>query len=284
LGELLAWLLADDLGRDKLALLVLCTLAMSVLASQLSWRLRRGVGRWRGAAGRTWAGRWLAECIRLFFCVGIPLGVIWRGALVREMGLPATLVAPIGLSRVNDAFSWSSAVRWLAWLELTDLRALARLSAGLAVGTGALVALVVVWVWYARTVHIPVGRVVDTRRAVHWWDALRQALSAQFLWALYRGFAYSLVPNRAQAGMFALALISIPWALNPWHWHDLPSPRGHQVVQVWLLALFSVLVSLTANLLWFLILMHTLWVWVSGRLLAHLLEHSVGEAGITSVS
>ena len=119
--------------------------------------------------------------------------------------------------------------------------------------------------------------------AVLWWDALKQALLAQFLWAFYRGFALLVVPHRTQAAFLALALISIPWALDPRHWYDLFSPRGYRVVLEWMLALLTVVVSLVTNQLWFLIGMHVLWVWVSGRLLAHLSERIL-ERTVPSVS
>jgi hypothetical protein len=95
---------------------------------------------------------------------------------------------------------------------------------------------------------------------------------AQLLWAFYRGFAFILVADRVQATLLSLALISIPWALNPRYRRDLFSTRGYWVVQQWLLALLTALVSLTTNQLWFLILVHFLWVWLGGRLLAHLSE------------
>jgi hypothetical protein len=119
---------------------------------------------------------------------------------------------------------------------------------------------------------------------VSWWEALRQALLAQFLWAFYRGYALLLLPNRAQAAMLALALISIPLALHPQHRRDLFSVRGYRVVGEWLLALLTVLVSLATDQLWFLVVMHTLWVWIGGRLLAHLSERLLGEAQVTPLA
>ena len=281
MGEYLAWLLEGTLGRDKLALLVLCTLSIAVLASYVSWRLRDSEAPRRGIPRRTWVGRWLVECLRLFFCVGIPLGVLARGALVREMGLPVTLVGPAGLVFNDAALTWPWITRGLAWLEVTDVQSLAQLGTGLALGMGALGALVAVWVWYARAVLSPANLAFEGPPRVAWWDALRQALSAQFLWAFYRGFALFLVPDRAQAALLGLALISIPWALDPQHWHDLLFTRGYRVVLEWMLALLTVLVSLATHQLWFLIGMHTLWVWVSGRLLAHLSERFLGEAPLT---
>jgi len=277
LEEYLVWLLDGDLERDKLLLLLLCTLSISVLAARLHWRMGRLSG--RGGA-RTWVGRLWTECLQLFFCTGIPLGVIWRGALVREMGFPTTLVGPAGLPS-SDGVAWSQVTRLLAWLELADAQGLVQLGTGLAVGLGALAVLVVVWLWYARTVLGPVGLASAVPSAVPGWDALRQAVLAQFLWAFYRGFALSVVPDRTLAALLALALISIPWAVYPQHWHDLFSTRGHLVVRRWLLALFTVVVSLTINQLWFLILVHTLWVWVSDRLLAYLSERAAHEAELT---
>jgi hypothetical protein len=164
---------------------------------------------------------------------------------------------------------------------VTDVQGLVRLGTGLAAGVGALLVLVAVWVWYARTVLATAGLSLQSIPSVPWWEALRQAFMSQFLWAFYRGFALLLVPHRAQAALLALLLISIPWALNPRHWYDLFSARGHRVVLEWLLVLCTVLVSLATDQLWFLIGMHTLWVWASSRLLAHLSARYLEEAALT---
>jgi hypothetical protein len=196
------------------------------------------------------------------------------------MGVPITLVGSADALSGDSRWNWIT--RGLAWLEVTDAQGVIRLGAGLAVGMGALLALVVVWVWYARTVLPAAGLALESPDAVPWWDALRQALLAQFLWAFYRGFALLVVPHRAQAGLLGLALISIPWALDPRHWHDLFSARGDRVVLEWVLALFTVLVSLAANQLWLLVALHALWVWVSGQLLAYLSERSVDRSALRS--
>ena len=106
----------------------------------------------------------------------------------------------------------------------------------------------------------------------------------QFLWAFYRGFALLLVPHRAQAALLGLALISIPWVLDPRHGHELLSPRGYQVVLKWMLVFLTVVVSLTTYQLWFLIGMHALWVWISGRVLAHLSERALEKAALRSAT
>jgi len=265
-----AWLLGEEMGRDKLALLVLCTLSTSVLVAHLGWRLRRSEHRHRRMWRGTWVRYWLVESCKLFFCVGIPLVVLARGALVREMGVPATVVEPIDVSATGPALAWHWIARGLAWIEVTDVQSLVRMGVGLTAGGGALVVLVAVWVWYVRTVLPSAGLVIEPPPAVVWSDALRQAFLSQFLWAFYRGFALLLVPQRTQAALLALVLISTRWALDPQHWHDLFSPRGYRVVLQWMLAFFTVVISLVTNQLWFLIGMHALWVWVSGRLLAHL--------------
>jgi hypothetical protein len=81
--------------------------------------------------------------------------------------------------------------------------------------------------------------------------------------------------------VLALALISIPWMLDPRHWHDLFSPRGYRVVQAWMLGFFTVVVSLATDQLVVLIGMHVLWVWGSARLLALLAERSPKQAAST---
>jgi len=283
LVELVAWLLGEEMGRDKLALLVLCTLSISVLVAHLGWRLRRSGEQRRRMARGTWVRYWLVESCKLFFYVGIPLVVLARGALVREIGVPVTLVEPNNASSTEPAFASHWIARGLAWIEMTDVRSLVRMGAGLAAGSGALVVLVTVWVWYVRTVLPSASLVIEPLPAVVWSDALRQAFLSQFLWAFYRGFALLLVPQRVQAALLALALISAQWALDPQHWHDLFSPRAYRVVLQWMLAFFTVVVSLVTNQLWFLIGMHALWVWVSGRLLAHLSERLV-ERAVPSIS
>jgi hypothetical protein len=207
----------------------------------------------------------------LFYYVGIPLVVLWRGALVREMGIPTTLVglAPVG--------SWDGIVV-LSLLGITEAGDAYRLLRGLAVGGGTLGALIVLWVWYARTILCTTEPgFSDPLPSVPWWEALRGALFLQLLWALYRGFAAMLIPNHVYAAFASLALVSIPWMLDPRRWHDLFTPRGYLVVQDWLFALLTVFVSLTTQALWFLILVHVLWRWVSGRVLAHLsVSHGQG--------
>jgi hypothetical protein len=265
------WLLSDDLGRDKVALLVLCMLAIYVLSAQLDWRLRpvaASPGRARqgavSALGRSWFGRWTGQILRLFYYVGIPLVVLWRGALVREMGIPTTYVelAPAG--------NWDGTAI-LSLLGMAEAGDALRFVRGLAVGGGTLCALVVLWVWYARTILCTTEPgPSDPLPAVPWWEALRGALFLQLLWALYRGFAMVLIANRVYAAFASLALVSISWMLDPRRWRDLFTPRGYLVVQDWLFALLTVFVSLTTQALWFLILVHALWRWVSGRVLAHL--------------
>jgi hypothetical protein len=283
LDELVAWLLADEMGRHKLASLVFCMLSTSVLAAHLDWRLHRLAARRRWTVRPTWVRYWLVESAKLFFCVGVPLVVLARGALVREMGLPVTLIGPSGALLSDSGSSGFWIARGLAWLEVTDVQGLVRLGTGVAAGIGALAVLVALWVWYARAVLPSAGNVVERLPVVAWWDALRQAVLAQFLWAFYRGFALLLCSDRAQAALLALALISIRWALHPRHWQDLFSSRGYRVVLEWMLALFTVVISLVTNQLWLLIGMHTLWVWGSGRLLAHLSER-MPEKAVLSVT
>jgi hypothetical protein len=283
----LTWLLAEDLGRDKVALLVLCMLATYVLSAQLDWRWRRsaagpsnarpGVARHGAvsALGRSWFGRWASQTLRLFYYVGIPLVVLWRGALVREMGIPTTFV---GLAPVE---SWDGMVV-LSLLGMAETDDVLQFVRGLVVGGGSLCALVVLWVWYARTIlrRVAPGR-CEPLLPVPWWEALREALFLQLLWALYRGFATVLIPNRVYAAFASLALVSIPWLLDPRRWHTLFTLRGYLVVQDWLIALLTVFVSLTTPSLWFLILVHTLWRWVGGRVLAHLsVSHVQGAPAI----
>jgi hypothetical protein len=276
----MVWLLADDLGRDKLILLVLCMLSLSVLSAHVR-RTPKTLG---ASQGRGWARQWLGVCWRLCLSLGIPLGVLMRGALVREMGVPVTLIEPLGSTATDGGAIGPWLVRGLAWMELSDVQGVVRLGAGLAAGIVALLVLSAVWVWYARAVLASEGLTFDVLPSVPWWAVLWQAFLAQIPWAFYRGFALSIVPDRAQAALLGLTLISLPWALDPQHRRDLFTPRGYRVVLEWLLALSTVLVSLVANKLWLLVVMHGLWVWTSGRLLAHLSERFLQEASSTTAS
>ena len=131
--------------------------------------------------------------------------------------------------------------------------------------------LLVVWAWYVRVVLEQFGsREAVIVSTLPFWVALREALYLQLLWALYRGVTAMLTGDRLWAAFISLALIAFSWALDPRRRLDLLSARGYLVVQDWLCALFTALLSLTVQVLWFLVVMHTVWMWFSGQVLAHL--------------
>jgi hypothetical protein len=269
---LYAWLLSDPFGREKLALLVLCMVGIHILSSQLVWRISstKSVG-WGFVAvvRQSWFGRGMAHILRLFYYVGVPLVVLWRGALYREMGIATTYVG-----------------NWDLGLLLTGLggsEEVLHLGLGAAIGGATLGALLVVWGWYARAV---LGRLTSREvalvSAVPWWVALREALYLQLLWALYRGFAILLTGDLFRASYVSLVLIAVCWAFDPRRRSDLASSRGHLVVQDWLFALFTTFLALTVQSLWFLVVMHTLWIWFSGQVLAHFVRARVDQGTLRS--
>ncbi len=203
------------------------------------------------------------QVLRLVYFVGIPLIVLWRGGLYgdiyREMGIATTYVG-----------RWDSALPLLL-LGPGESESLRQLSAGVAIGGAFLGVLFVVWIWYARAV-LAQGEPGEagTTQVMPWWIALQEALYAQLLWALYRAFAATLTADRLKVAFIGLALITASWILDPRRRHDLLGTRGHLVVQDWLFALLTAFLSLTVRTLWFLVLMHALWLWFSGRMLAHL--------------
>jgi hypothetical protein len=257
-GTVLAWLLSDPLGREKLALLALCMLAASVLSGHLTWRWARG-RREKGvvaALGRSWLGRAGAQVLRACYYVGIPLAVLARGSLVREVGVPA--IWPGGEN--------------LVWhlLGITQIDDLLHLGASLAIGIGALGVLVALWSWYARWMAASMP-VAGSPWMVPWWVALREALFLQLVWALYRGIASMWVETPVYVSYTSFGLVALSWALSPARRHALQDPSLSPIaVQDWLFALFTAFVSLTLQSVWVLILLHTLWAWASGRVLAHL--------------
>jgi len=264
MDDVLAWLLSDSLGREKLALLLLCTMVVYVVATHLTWRLGCGGTGHRivVSVGRSWLGRWFAQILRLFYYAGAPFAVLWRGELVREMGIPTTYAG----NRDGDAI--------LHVLGLAEAQDVMHLGTGLAIGIGALCLLVVVWVWYVRTAFAFQRPCPDwSSPAVAWWETLREAVFFQAFWALYRGVVTMWTTDRLHAAFVSLALITVSWVLSPQRRHQLrDESRAYLVVQDWMFALFTAFASLTVQSLWLLVLLHALWMWVSGRILDHLLR------------
>jgi hypothetical protein len=244
LHDVLAWLLSPELGRDKLALLLLCSVSMYTLTVNLAYRLRLGSSPY---------GRWATQLARLLYYLGIPCTVLWRGGIASQMGIPTTYAGP------------DASVLAMSLLGLDQARDMLLIGKGLVLGAGAMCLLVVVWVWYARTMPGALG----TGTPMPWWTALWEAVLMQLHWAFYRGFLVTLIPDRSIASFAGLALVTLAWSSSPQRRHDLFTPRGYLVVQDWMCALFTAFLSLTVQALWLLILVHTLWLWVGGRVLAH---------------
>ncbi|MBN1936213.1 MAG: hypothetical protein JW934_16210 [Anaerolineae bacterium] len=239
----LSWLLAPDLGREKLALLVFCTWTLYVLAVNLAWRW------FRGKASRSLVARVGGGALGLVYGVGIPLAVLWRGVGMREMGIPTTWVAQHG-----DVW------RWLGIDAGQAIALLPQVAFAWLIGVGLFTA---VWVWYVRTVgDMPV------QSPTPWWQALLSAFSLQMLWALYRCFASTLTTNAAYASFIALALVAASWLLDPFRRHGLTSRPDHtHVVRDWMLLLLTGFAAIQVRSLWLLVGLHWTWLWVSDRAL-----------------
>jgi hypothetical protein len=258
MDALFTWLLAPDLARDKLALLVLCMVVMYVTAAHLAWRARQRSGRKPTLfGGQSRVTRSIGHLLRALYYVGIPLIALWRGQLVQEVGIPSTWAAPT----IPD---------WMYWLGLSTPEDLMRLGTGLALAGAALGVLIAVWIWYARMVLNDQELGQDSLWPVTWWEALREAFFLQMLWFLFRSFFATLTGNSLQSAFGSLALIALCWLLDPARRHDLfTARRAHLVVHDWLCALFTALISMTVQSLWLLILAHTIWTWASGKVLSH---------------
>ena len=243
LSGVLTWLFAADLGRDKLASIVLCTVAIYVLATNLVWRL---------GPRQSWLWRSLAQFLRLSYYVGIPCTVLWRGALVAQMGIPTTFT---GERAVDLAFNL---------LGLTQAHDLLHIGRGLFLGGVALGLLIAVWVWYTRVA----PGVAAALSPISWWAALSEAVFLQIHWAFYRGFVATLSPDPTVVAFSSLALVAFSWLLDPRRRHALFTPRSYLVVQDWMCALLTLFLSLSVQILWLSIVLHALWLWIGGRVLA----------------
>ena len=272
--DLLAWLFSADLGRDKLALLVACTLAIHALATNLVWRLFYA-GSGRGLVlrlGGSWIGRSMAQIARLLYYVGVPLAVLWRGDHA-QMGVPSTLSGVRG----GDAV--------LHLLGLSQAQDLIHVGVGLGMGAGALCVLVALWVWYARAVPDAVGgcetRFVGApplRPTVPWWQALREALFLQPFWAFYRSFGATLTSDAVYVAFLGLALVALSWLLDPLRRNGLRSAsRGYAIARDWAVALFTAFVAMRVHALWVLILMHSAWLWASDQVLRSVFRFPAGS-------
>jgi hypothetical protein len=213
-----------------------------------------GWGSVRSWSARHW--RFAAHTVRALWQVGIPCVILWRGALIAQFGIPTTY-APAGAAAL--------ALQLFGLGEASSLLVLGR---GTALAAVALGLLIVLWVWYART--LPGTRMAAG--ALSWWGALGDAASAQILWAFYRGVAALYTSERLPIVLISLILTAAPWFTDLRRRNDLLHGRGHLVVQDWVCALFTAVLSLSVDVLWLLILAHALWLWVGERALARSLS------------
>ena len=291
---LLAWLLSASFDREKLALLVLCMLVGYVAIANLSWRLsyppRLSSTAW------SWVGKWVEQAGRLLYYVGVPCAVLARwcaigprwdsaayrlstataegncGALFAEAGIPTTWI-------VSGGVLWYQRV-------LDELLNVQDIGMAAAIWIGGACLFVAMWVWYARrwtqpprwTQPVSAGGVVG--QPITWWQALREGLFLQVLWAFYRGaismhIADSPWWNLTARGdstiyvaFLVLALVSVSWLLNPLRRETAGDPsRSYQVVRDWILILLTTCTVMYVRPLWLLVLMHWMWLWTSDRIL-----------------
>ena len=253
--QTLAWLLGDEFGREKLALAGVCSVMLYVLAGHLGRRLCPG-----GVKG--WLGRLLVQTGRLCYYVGLPAVAVWRGELYSEVGIPTTL-----------AGSWQGSPRRYL-IALTRSTSLAGIGQGITLAVGLLVLLLGIWIWYVRVSRGP-GSASEPKPAhpVAWWDAAREAVYAQLLWAFYRGIAAQWTGERSYAAFAGLAIVGISWLLNPWRRERLGEPWGASlIVSDWVLAVGTALITLSVRSLVLLIPLHTVLAWASNRVLHHVLD------------
>jgi hypothetical protein len=243
----LLWALGPALTREKLTLLVLCTLGMHALAVELTvrFRLRRSV----------W-GRAFIQAIRACFYLGIPAAVLWRGALVSSLGVPTTYVEE------------STLELGLQLLGIGEPEGLLAVGRGVAIASGLLAFQIVLWVWYARTAPLA----PDGEAAHSWWGALGEALLFQVYWAFLRGVVALYTADPAHVALVGFALAVVPWLFDPWRRRQLTEARGYRVVQDVLAALCTAVLVFSADVLWLLIVAHALGLWVGGRVVARLGE------------
>ncbi|MFL7809879.1 MAG: hypothetical protein AB8I80_14685 [Anaerolineae bacterium] len=241
----LLWAIGPDLSREKLTLLVFCMVGMQIVAANLAWRL---------GLRRTLAGRGLIWLARTCVYAGIPIAVLWRGALVTSIGVPTTYVeqGPLELA--------------LQLLGIGEPEGLLSVGRGVAVVIVLLALQIGLWVWYARTAPVP----PDASAALSWWAALGEAFVVQLYWAFLRGIAGLYPAEGVYVALAGFALAVLPWPFDPWRRNELATTRGYRVVQDYIVVLCTAVLVLSADVLWLLILAHALWLWVGGRVVARL--------------
>jgi|GEM_PF-5661041 len=239
----LAWLLAPDMGREKLALLVLCAWLLDVLIVNLAWRWRRG------QVPRSVTVRAPGSVLTLVYRAGIPLGVLWRGVNTRQVGIPTTWV--VGQDNV-----WS-------WLGIEAAQAPLFLSRVVVIWLMGVAFWAALWTWYARTVDDPV-----VHTPLSWWQALFNALGLHMLWALYRGIAALWITNSTGVVLVGVILALAGWLLDPFRRNAMFSPGQQQwVTRDWALLLWTAWAANVGCSLCLLILLHWAWLWVGERIL-----------------
>lgn len=298
---LLNWLLSASLDREKLALLVLCMLVGYVVAANLAWRLfysraaasssilAVAPGRDAAAPGRPavwrWVTRWVEQAIRLLYYVGVPCAVFARqsgstaGALFAEAGIPTTWIVHGGGTQPHGGGTQPQSVPWQQ-LVVDEMFQVDDVGAAAAIWVGGACLFVAVWIWYAwvsstaKWDSITVNASGMQGSSIAWWQALREALFLQTLWAFYRGSIAMHIADSsrwdsaATVAFLVLALVSVSWLLSPLRRQAARDPaRGYQVGRDWMLALLTICTAMTIRSLWLLVLMHWMWLWTGDRVL-----------------
>jgi hypothetical protein len=264
--QTLAWLLSPDFGREKLALAALCSVALYVLAGQLGQRLYPG-----GIKG--WLGRLMLQAVRMCHYVCLPAAAIWRGDLYSAVGIPTTLAA-----------TWQDSPR-LHLVGPARSASLAGLGQGITLAVGLLVVVLGFWTWYANVSRRGPNATerLTTGGPLAWWDAAREAVYAQLLWAFYRGVAAEWTGESVYSVFASLLIVAVSWLLSPWRRQRLLKSWGAALVASdWVLAVGAALIALSVSSLVLLIPLHAVLVWMGQRVLHHLLAAEPQDALYTS--
>lgn len=247
----LAWLIAPELGREKLTLLVLCVWLFEVLGANLTWRWKQRPGR------HSTPVRGVEDLLLLVYRLGVPLVLFWRGAGMREMGIPTSWVVRQGngwpgLGSADIPLPWALSQVVLVWLSGVLLWA-------------------VLGVWYARAC---------TRLAVYvpmrWWNVLLNTLSMQMSWALYRLVAMLWTTDPTTVALVIVSLVVSGWLLDPHRRRALFLPtQSVYVVRDGVLLLLFIWGLMAFGVLPLLIVLHAAWLWAGEHIFAFISQKYV---------
>ena len=217
-------LLIEAYRSSPLPFWLLGSVAAYALATNLLWLWRNGPS-WRSPHAR-----FALEALRLAYFMGLPYLAL--GGWPRRPLQGLLSLTDLGIVSLSPAWP---ATRWLGAIGL-----------GLALGTVALLILVLAWSHARRGK--PEQRLQLPARP--WWALLIEGLYQQVHWAFYRSVLALLLGDLYIGAFWGLVLVYVEWASNPFWRRSWRSGTG--AAEQWLhaaLALVSALVFLlTRNL------------------------------------